>query len=462
MSGRTIASSILSLNLGQVLARLVAFVGATYLARTLGSNGFGVIAFATAIVGYLGLAVSVGFNEIGAREVARAPEKAGSIARSVLALRLLLALGAYAVLGVGVQIWRPDPTLATVVLLTGLLFFPLALDTAWVFKGMGRNRLAGGVMVIAQVVFVGTVLLVVRGPEDVALVPIAQFVGELSAALVLLYVAVTRLPHVTRFSLASGLEILRQSQSLALSRLLRTLIFTFDVVLLGLMLDIEAVGHYNAAYRLCFFVLALSIGVRESYLPHFVRTVSDGRDAMSALASRANETITAIGAPIVVGGILLAGPILEVLFGDEYAPGAPALRLLLLSIGLVFLNTTAHNILLVSGMLRRELGFVAAAALTNVLLNLVLIPVYGLAGAALATVVSQAVVLVASAVAVARMGIRTDLTRSWRALAASAVMGAVVAFLQPVVAVIPLIGLGGATYVVTLVLIRGIPPDLRM
>lgn len=266
MPGKTfdskkVVGNILALGSGEIVARGVAFMGTAYLARELGPAGFGILGFATALCGYLSLGVNAGFDTIGAREVARRPHAASGIAASVILVRLALAFIALAAMGIVAWFLDKPPTVKLVVVLTGLSFIPLALDTSWVFKGLERNRLAGSALVLGQVFYVGTVLLVVRGPGDVVLVPLAQFLGEVSAAL-LLAVSVFRLGEI-KLDLREGLSILRSSGFLTLSRLLRTLIFTFDVVLLGFLLGEREVGLYTAPYRFCFLLLALAAAIRR-------------------------------------------------------------------------------------------------------------------------------------------------------------------------------------------------------
>ena len=77
-----------------MIARLVGFAGTAYLARVLGPEGFGILGFALAFTGYIALAVDGGFNAVGAREVARRPADAASLAASIVVVRLLLAMAA--------------------------------------------------------------------------------------------------------------------------------------------------------------------------------------------------------------------------------------------------------------------------------------------------------------------------------------------------------------------------------
>ena len=350
---KKVVGNIVSLGSSEIVARAVAFVGAAYLARELGPAGFGIIGFAMALCVYLSLAVSAGFNDLGAREVARRPNKASVIAFSAILARL--ALASVAMVAIGIVAWFLDkpPTVKLVLVLTGLSFFSLALDTSWVYKGLEQNRRVGLALILGQILYVGTILLVVKGPEDIMLVPLAQFFGEVSAGL-LLAVSILRLGEI-KLELREGLSILRSSGFLVLSRLLRTIIFTFDVVLLGFLLGEKEVGLYTAPYRICFLLLTIIDVTYVSYLPAVTRALLHSIKRVEYITKRSVGVSAAIAAPMVIGGIVLAGPLLQAVFGPDYLEGAWAFRLLMLSIGFISIHRAIHNILIVSDRLKVEM-----------------------------------------------------------------------------------------------------------
>ncbi|HHT9119330.1 MAG TPA: flippase [Candidatus Hypogeohydataceae bacterium YC41] len=454
--------NILALGTGEIVARVVAFFGTTYLAQELGPAGFGIIGFTGALCGYFSLAVYAGFDQIGAREVARRPHEASAIATSVILVRLALAFVALAAIATVACFLDKPPTVKLTLVLTGLLFFSLALDTSWVYKGLELNRPVGLALVLGQVLYVGTLLLVVRGPGDVMLVPLAQFLGEMGAAL-LLAVSLFHLVHLgeIKLNLREGLRILRSSGSLTILRVLRTLIFTFDVVLLGFLLGEREVGLYTASYRVCFLLLAISTTIHISYLPGLTRALDQSIRQVSDLAVRSVELSSVISIPMIVGGMILAGPLLTTLFGPEYLEAVAPFRLLLLSIGFIFIFGAIHNILLVCNRMKVEMWIVAAAAGLNIVLNLILIPRYGLVGAAFATVLAEGLNLLMGLLAIYEIGIRLDLRPVLRPLLAAGMMGAGLLALGLGQGLALCLGEGFIIYVLALAVFRGIPQDAQ-
>jgi O-antigen/teichoic acid export membrane protein len=450
------------LGTGEILSRAIAFITTTYLARVLGPSAFGIIGFATALYSYFALTVSAGFNDAGSREVARQPLNAAALAVSAATFRLVLAVVALAGLGLAALVVSKPLVVKLVMLLTGLSLLPLALDTAWVYKGIERGRVAAVAPVIVQVVSVVLVLLLVRGPSDVIKVPVAQFLGELCAATLLglpfLIASYSQQPDWPR-----GWAVVRLACTLIPSRLFRTIIFTADVVLIGLMLNDQAVGLYVAAYRIPLLTLAIAGAIHSAYLPSLTRAATLDVAATGDVLGRSLEVAVAFSAPMMAGGLLLAGPLLRVVFGPEYVDGAWAFRFVLVSIGFIFVSMAFYNVLLIRERITLSTRIAAAAAVVNIGLNLVVIPRYGISGAAVVTALAEGLILVSSGAAVWMLGIRPDFRWVLRPLIASVVMSASIMALDSTLEspLVLSIAVGGAVYVCALILLDGVPREIR-
>lgn len=407
----TIVRNIAAIASGEVTARLVAFAATALLTRRLGPEGFGIVGFATAIAGYLTLAVNSGLNEVGGREVARDPGSARTVYAGVLTIRLAIAAAALLVLGVVSVLLPLEPRVRLVVFLSGLSFVSLAADPSWVYRGLERP-VGAAAQVLAQLLYVAGVATLVHDPSDVTRVPVAQFGGEIVAALVFgLPLLGWRWPGT---AWALGRRLLASAGFLTASRVLRTLILTFDVVFLGFTVAAADVGLYTAAYRFCFLLMAIGGAVNAGYLPSFTRAAAEGPAAVRDLLSDALRTSLLIGAPLVAGSIAIAGPLLGLLFGRAFESGAPAFMLLLVSIGFYFVHGVLSNVFLVMHRTGLQAVLYGVAAALNVVTNLVAIPRYGIVGAAAATALAEATVVVLGFIAMRRL----DVTPALRPLVA--------------------------------------------
>jgi O-antigen/teichoic acid export membrane protein len=97
--------------------------------------------------------------------------------------------------------------------------------------------------------------------------------------------------------------------------------------------------------------------------------------------------------PMAAGGALAAEPIIRLVYGPAFSPAAGPFRILVWSVVTVYANAAFAFLLLARGGDRRYLMAVAAGAAANVGLNLVVIPLAGMIGAAFVTIVSELTVL---------------------------------------------------------------------
>lgn len=453
-------SNFLSLGGGTILARLAAFLGTTYIAHILGPEGFGLVGFALAVSSYISLGITAGVNAIGAREVARQPEQAANLAASVILFRLLLAVGAF--VSIGLLSWcLPKPTIfKLVVCLTGLSYFTIALDTAWVHQGLEQNRRVGIAMILTEVVNTGLLLLWVKQPNDVIWVPVAMFCGQLVAALFL----GGNIFSKTNFqgNLRQGFQLFSLSKFYFLSKLLRTVMLTFDIILLGFVWGDRAVGLYSAPYRICYMLIALSTAINFSYLPDFTRAVPLGASKVAAVATRSLELSGIIVAPVAIGGIVVTNSLLESIFGSAYLEGSTACQLLLVTTGIFVMRGTIQNTLMVYDCLKLEMEIIFAATILNVMLNLYLTPRYGLVGAAAATTISECMILLVGGLAVYRLKIFPDFRLLFRIFLAAILMGIGLFLGRDRLNFFVNLGLGTIIYTLSILFLRAVPSDLSL
>jgi O-antigen/teichoic acid export membrane protein len=438
-----IAQSVSTLAAGEILGRLVAFAATAILARRLGPEGFGVLGFALALSGFLRLVVDAGLGEIGMREVARGAARTASTYSSVTSMRLLLAAGAFLLLALVALVLPKPATTQWVVLLSGLSFFSFAVDPAWVFKGLERPAAAGVDLVLALAVYGVAVFLLVGGPADVTRVPVLQFAGEVAAILIVLpLLKGVRL----RFSPAAGMAMWREAGYLGIARVLRTVVVSADVVMLGFLSTDRNVGLYSAAYRVLFLLMSIAGAVSVAHLPTYSRVVHQGAEATRRLLADSLATAATVGAPLVAGVIVTAPGLLAALFGAEYAEAATALRLLAVSIGIVFLHWTLTNLLVAANRTRLQAFIQGGAALLNVALNLILIPRFGIEGSAAATLAAEGLVGVAAVVVMRRMNVLPSLGPVVPPVAAALVMSFAVWLAIGTLPLAVQVALGGVVY----------------
>lgn len=440
---------------GEIAARVVAFVATAYLTRKLGPAAFGLVGFAMAFTAYFGLVVTSGITRIGAREIARRPDEASTLAASVVLLRLGIATLTFLALWIVAGQLALGGDARTVIRLSALTLFTLALDVTWVYKGLERGSRVAVAAILAQVSMLLAVLVLVRGPSDVRWVPVAQVMGDCVVALVLLAPLALRARHL---AMPAARAMLRSARIPAITKVLRVLVLSFDVVLLGLLSRRAEVGYYTAAYRVCFLVLSIQVALYAAYLASAARAESPA--ALGRVVSRALALACSVSLPLVVGGIIVAEPLMMLLFGRAFAVGAPLLQWLLVSIGFALGHEAFSGALLASGATRRELTITGIAAALNVTANLAVIPTYGARGAAIVTAATDGVALLLFILAGHRAGWGVRTGGILPSLAATAIMAVALLVMGPGLPILPRIGVAATIYLSGLLAI-GVPIEAQ-
>ena len=450
-----VGRSFLTLGVGEAVARIVAFAATVYLARTLGASLYGVIVLATAILLYLTFLTDCGVDALGVREVAAAPNALATLVPDTLGARFLVG-GALALLTVALGLTLlPQPEGAILAAFACTLPI-IALGTRWVHLGLEQAGRASLGRLLTEVAMVGVVLALVRRPEDLALVPIAHIAGEGLGALLLLRLlprAIGRLRVVLAPQKVRAL--LRASWPLIVHAMLGLAIFNSDFIFLRIFRDSASVGIYAAAYTLISFFLNLGATYTMTLLPVLTR-VRDDRPAATALYDGALAQVLAGAIPVAVGGFLVAPRVIDLVFGAAYLEAALPLQILLWSIPVALIRNVSQGALIAYQRQDQLMLTATWAAGTNVALNILLIPSWGLAGAAAATLLTEVLRTTLAAGYARRLGL--PLSRPWRfrrvALATAAMAALVWALRDAPLGVVVMAG--AASYVMVLAAVGGI------
>ena len=443
------------MGLGDGLARLLSFGATIYLARVLGADGYGVVALALGIALYLQQLVDYGVEALGIRRVAAARTDAAAMAGAYLAGRMALAITLLAITAVAATVFLPDPE-GPVLALYALTLFPIALSTRWVHLGLERARPVGVARVVGEAIMLLGVLVFVRSPEGILSVPLAQFVGD-GVAMGWLFLRLGS--HGLRVRLRWDGPRIRELAGSALPlvghSLLGLVIYNSDLIFLRLFRGRGDVGLYAVAYTLISFMLNLGWAYSQSLLPTLTRLDSEGGDK-GGLFQTAQAQVFVVTAPLAVGGWLVAEPLLQSLFGPEYLAAGAALAVLIWSVPISLVRTVSLAGLLSGERQDLVLRTTTSSAAVNLLLNVALIPRFGILGAAYATVITEVMRATLAVLFVTRSGYPGLALRRFIPSFVSAVaMGAAVAALSDLDVWLR-IGVGALVYMAVLIATGGI------
>jgi O-antigen/teichoic acid export membrane protein len=170
-------------------------------------------------------------------------------------------------------------------------------------------------------------------------------------------------------------------------------IWSSDKVILGYLLpaseSLELVGVYTLATTIAMVLLIFPQSIAQIFLPVMSKLVGkDNKKEMRSTLGTAERWAVFVALPIALVMVTFSGDLLSILYGDAYRTGATALAIFTMA-KLFFAFAMMLSLSLAAmRLVKLELAISAVTALTNILLNFLLIPVMGMEGAALASAAS--------------------------------------------------------------------------
>ncbi|RME52464.1 MAG: hypothetical protein D6795_06750, partial [Deltaproteobacteria bacterium] len=301
-----------------------------YVVRKLGVTRWGDVAFIQVYGAYLFIVVEFGFNLSATREVSRSRNVPGELERifgSVLGAKSLLALlavGLTALLQPHILRFRENPMLLWIAVSASILE---GFGLQWFFQGLERIRLLAVLNLLNPLVATVAIFLFVKAPQD-GWKLFACYAFAQSFSLTISFLLSFR--HLRwRFpEKAFIVEHLRKSFSFFVVRISSMLYFSGNTFILGMWGTPLQIAHFAAAEKLASNLRMILRPAIETLFPRMSYSVVHERRAAVSLSLRILVAFVGIGVLCTIAIDLLAPLVVGILFGAEFRPAVPILRIL--------------------------------------------------------------------------------------------------------------------------------------
>jgi O-antigen/teichoic acid export membrane protein len=176
----------------------------------------------------------------------------------------------------------------------------------------------------------------------------------------------------------------------AFSSLLGSIMTNTDVYMLGLWKTTEEIGIYAASQRLYQFLLFFPGILSIAIFPVLSRTNSLHPEKFKMVLEKALSVVFLASIPITFGGIILAKEIVITTLGTNYIQSIPIFQILLIMLTITFPSMIISNAIFARNEQKIFLKSTGIGAISNVLINIILIPPLGAIGASISTIISIA------------------------------------------------------------------------
>lgn len=378
---------------GAKIIQGVAGILATFaVARHLGPGVFGQLSLAIAVASFVATAATLGLEHIATRELASGSAK--SPLKTLLRLRISgAASGAALLLCAASFAATQGSDFAPLLLVLSLLPLAQVGDVAeWQLIAAGQSqRVAIIVIAVSPMAAFVRLWMALEGVHAFAFcwILIAEWAIR-SAALQAATGGLLsdRRPATNEF-VADARAFLRDSMPLLMSGIAVFIYMRVDQFMIAGMLGTEQVGLYSAVVTLAEAPLVLPALLLRAALPILTKESEVDPDARDRTLSTLMRAAFYLHALVALGLSLFSAPIIVFLYGEPFRPAAAAFSLQVLAAPFVALGVLSAAWLVLERCTGHALRRTLIGAVCNVLLNLLLIPRFGIAGAAAATLVAQ-------------------------------------------------------------------------
>ena len=372
--------------------------------RLLGDQEYGKFSFALALAMIFETVMDFGLKEITTRKVARDRTTAQSLLAQTFGLKLALAIGAAIGLVATANLLRPEPDVRLACYLLGAasILRSYLLTIRYMLQGIERFGLDGLVVAIDRSLLLVLGVGVLAGGFGLVGLAVA-FVGARVISLIAAWALAAGQIGAFRpaFDRARWLALQRQALPFGAFIIVLHLYSYADTVMLGVIRGDGETGLYNAAYRVYEGLANVGQILQTVLIPRLSRHYAANRAAYGRLARRGLLAAGLLAPATAAAGFLLGERAVVLLFGPAYASAGQVLQLLSIGFVVALPLCALYAVALSAGAGAWLLRTAVAGCVANVALNLVLIPRFGMHGAAAATVAGEAL-----SVAVLAAGLR--------------------------------------------------------
>lgn len=392
---QTVLKNTIWLTASNIAARVIKAALIIYAARALGVAGYGVFSYALTLSGFLSMFSDLGLGPLLTREGSKHPEKIKIYLGTSLFIKLgLVVFTVLLTIMVGPLISKIPQTISLLPLAALLLAFDSFRDfSSSLSRFREKMQIEATINIVTYVAItvIGFIALMIK-PS-----PLDLMIGYTAGSGIGAFFSVWVFRDYYRrfwefFDKKLVKEIFSNAWLFALMGLLGGIMLSTDTLMLGWLKNATEVGLYSAAQKPVQILFTLPGLLATSLFPTLSKLTVQNKERFRSILEKSIKFLLVMAVPIIAGGIILAKSITILLFGSAYLAAAPMFALLISTIIFTFPTGVLGNAIFAYNGQKYFLEFLIVGAISNALLNYLLIPRWGGIGASVATIIAQALV----------------------------------------------------------------------
>ncbi len=390
----TVVRNIAWLLGGEVFSRLVRAALVIYAARVLGVTEWGVLSYGLSLAALLTIATDIGISasitKISSSEEFDQTERDKYVTAGLVIKIILMIVTAF---GFSFYIDAVQAPISHLMFL-GLIALVMA-DTfrnliVAILRSMRKMRVEAINNGLVQILILGLGIYVLKflGASSENLV-FAYALGSLIGLIWLIIYLKHQRGWGLIFDSKKMWHLIAISWPFALLGILGSINLNIDTLMIEKMKTLYDVGLYGAAQKLILILYSFPALIAAGVFPEFAKFAKGSGPEFGKLLKTSLVLCMMAALPLFLNGAYLAPQIMTLIYGVDYLPAYTTLQILLLSLLINFPATILGNALFAHDKQKEFVKFAILGVVGNLIFNALLIPRFGIAGAAYSTVITQ-------------------------------------------------------------------------
>lgn len=386
--GKVLVENFAYLTLLQVAGYIFPLITLPYLARVIGVDSFGKIAFAGAIIVWFQTVSDWGFNYTATRDVAKNredKEKVSQIFSNVLWARCILTLFSFILLIILIIFVPKFQEISLLLLITFLMIPGHILFPDWFFQAMEKMKYITILNLISKLLFTIAVFVFIKEKSDFILQPLFVSLGFVVSGIIAMYYILVRWkiklhkPNIKEIRLT-----IKNSTDVFINNLMPSLYNSFSTILLGIFGGSVSTGKLDAGRKFVGISDQFLTIISRTFYPYLSRKIGKHN-----LYAQINIIISLVMSLIL---FLLAPILIKLFFTPEFFDSIIILQIM--SLSLVFLtlnNIYGTNYMIIQGYEKQLRNITFISSIIGFTLSFPLIYYFDFIGAALTVTITRGI-----------------------------------------------------------------------
>src|SRR5690554_5866557 len=367
-------------------------------ANYLGRSENGILAYPMAIITFFLAASALGLDSYITREILRRPKDKNTLLGSAFAMRVFAGLAALPLIYSTyflIQKFaanKPEASFDYIIIVSFVCIF----QSITIIDSYFQAQVQGKKIMIVQVI-ANLLSAILKLALIFTAAPLSAFIWALLADSIFIAICYTAMYQKSNESIFQwkydpkvAKNLLKQAWPLAFSAILITLYMKIDLIMIDAFMDSSALGVYSTAVNLSESWYFIPVATVSALFPAIMNARKDDQKRYQTRLQNLYDLMSFLSITIAIA-ITFASPLLyKILYKPEYAYGATVLSIHIWAGVFVFLGSASGQYLIAEGYMKLSLLRTALGAIVNIILNLLWIPLYGLQGAAYASLIAYA------------------------------------------------------------------------